>query len=77
MSGLTYYYLDNQEEAIKSLAGIDMLADIRETARTESFIAQVMAEINRNDKPRNMEFCIENWQKGLQGAIAILIGDDP
>jgi transcriptional regulator with XRE-family HTH domain len=71
MSGLTYYYLDNQEEAIKSLARIDALADTRETARAESLIAQVMAEIGRNDKPRNMEFCIENWQKGVQGAVAI------
>jgi hypothetical protein len=68
--GLTYSRLDNQTAAITSFARIDGLADAPEVLRTDSFTAQVMAELNRSDKPRDMEFCLENWQKSLLGAIA-------
>jgi hypothetical protein len=69
--GLAYYHLDNQTAAIASFTQIDTLAYVAEIQRTESFTDQVMAEVNRSDKSRDMEFCIENWQKGLQGAIAM------
>jgi len=71
MGGLAYYHLDNQAAAITSFAKIDALADRSETSRIESFTDQVMAEVNRSDKPRDMEFCIENWQNGIQGAFAM------
>jgi hypothetical protein len=71
LGGLAYHYLDNQAAAITSFAQIDMLDDTSETNHIESFTDRVVAEVYRSDKPRDMEFCIEHWQKGIQGAIAI------
>lgn len=47
------------------------MTDTHETYRVESFIDQVMAEVNREDKPRDMAFCIDRWKQGIQGAIAM------
>ena len=69
--GLAYYHLDMQEEAIRSFAGINDLEGAMETTRTESFTDQVMAEVNREDKPRDMDFCIDRWETGIQRAIAM------
>jgi hypothetical protein len=69
-SGLAYHYMDKQTEAINLFARIGAVAQV-ETTRIESFTDQVLAEVYRSDKPRDMEFCIENWQKGIQGAIAM------
>lgn len=69
-SGLAYYHLDKQTDAISLFAKVGSVAQTAETQRTESYTDQVMAEVNR-DKSRDMEFCIENWQKGLQGSIAM------
>jgi hypothetical protein len=60
-----------QEDAIKSFAGINYLEGIAETTRIESFTDQVIAEVNHDDRPRDMDFCIDRWEKGMQGAIAL------
>ncbi len=38
------------------------------SSRMASFINQVMAEVSRDDQPRDMERCVECWKKGLEGA---------
>ena len=70
-NGLAYYHLNMHEEAIMSFAKINDLEGIAETTRVESFTDQVMAEVNREDKPRDMDFCIDRWETGIQGAIAM------
>jgi hypothetical protein len=29
---------------------------------------QIMAEINREDQPRDLEWCLASWQEAMQGA---------
>lgn len=70
MGGLIHYHLDMQKEAILSFKHLDSL-QTSETTRTESFLSRVQAELERSDKPRDMEFCVQYWKQGLQKAIAI------
>jgi tetratricopeptide (TPR) repeat protein len=69
--GLVYYYLGASQQAIETFAKIGSLTVAHETTRTQSFIDQVMAEVNREDQPRDMDFCIERWKQGMQRAIAL------
>ena len=70
-SGLAYYHLGASQQAIEAFARVDTLTNVRETGRTQSFIDQVMVEVNREDQPRDMEFCIDRWKQGIQRAIAL------
>jgi tetratricopeptide (TPR) repeat protein len=70
-SGFAYYHLNKSEDAIKSFAKIETHAEVFETTRIESFTSQMMAEVTREDKPRDMGVCIDLWKKGMQGAIAL------
>ncbi|HZR43369.1 MAG TPA: helix-turn-helix transcriptional regulator [Ktedonobacteraceae bacterium] len=71
MAGRAYYYLGVWQQAIETFARIDSLTVARETNRTTSFLDRVMAEVNREDQSRDMEFCIERWKQGMRGAIAL------
>ena len=70
-SGLAYYHLGHSQQAINAFATISHLPESHETYRVESFIDQVMAEVYREDKPRDMDFCITRFKQGVQGAIAM------
>jgi tetratricopeptide (TPR) repeat protein len=70
-SGHAYHHLGMSQKAIDSFARIGDLTDTHETYRVESFIDQVMAEVNREDKPPDMDFCIDRWKQGIQGAIVM------
>lgn len=59
------------KEAINFFERIDTLPTAVETQRVEAFTDQVMAEVNREDRPRDMEFCIDRWKQGIQRAIAL------
>ena len=37
----------------------------------EIMINQIIAELSRDDQPRNMDWCIESWQKSLNDARAL------
>jgi len=37
----------------------------------EALINQVMAEVSREDQPRNMEICIDRLTQGIDGAISL------
>jgi transcriptional regulator with XRE-family HTH domain/tetratricopeptide (TPR) repeat protein len=73
--GETYMHLGLHKEAIISLEQISTQYDqditICATARIEAFIHQVMAEVSRNDQPRDMQWCIDRWTQGIQGAKAL------
>lgn len=69
--GMAHAHLGLQKEALDSLAQLERLATKSETIRVETFIDQVMAEISRDDQPRDMEWCIEQWKKGIEGAHAL------
>jgi transcriptional regulator with XRE-family HTH domain len=69
--GLAYHHLGMSQKAIDSFAMIDNLTDSQETCRVESFIDQVMAEVNREDRSPDLTFCIDRWKQGIQGAIAM------
>jgi transcriptional regulator with XRE-family HTH domain/tetratricopeptide (TPR) repeat protein len=71
-SGLAYYHLGDSQQAIETFAKISQLPEsTAKINRVESLIDQVMAEVTREDKPRDMAFCIARWKQGIQGAIAL------
>lgn len=69
--GLAHYYLGLQKEAIDSFAQISALParDRKETTHGESLIDQVLAEIQREDQPRDRDFCITLWTQGIEMAM--------
>lgn len=69
--GLTYMYLGMGQEAFDSFGQITRSFADSEVIRVEAMINQVMAEVQRDDKPRSMEVCIDLWVSGMQGAIAL------
>lgn len=73
-SGLAYYHLGMSQKAIDLFARIDQLPVAHETNRIGSFIHQVVAEVNSEDRPPDMAFCIDRWKQGIQGAIAMHSG---
>ena len=71
-SGLAYYHLGDAQQAIDTFAKINQLPEsTAKINRIESLIDQVMVEVTREDKPRDMDFCIARWKQGIQGAIAL------
>lgn len=61
--GLYREALDNFEQTRNFLRG--------GIGSTEILINEVMAEVQREDKSRNMEWCIEKWTQGIEGAITL------
>jgi transcriptional regulator with XRE-family HTH domain len=70
MDGMTHYHLGLYKEALDSLAqtGYHMHS---EENRVEVLIDEVMTEVSRNDQPRDMQWCIDRWTQGMQGAKAL------
>lgn len=70
--GLTHYYLGLQKEARDSFEQISKVRDDRrETTRVEALLDQTLAELQREDRPRDMDYCIRCWEEGLAGAVAM------
>ncbi len=66
--GMTHYHLGLQKEALDSFGQINTVQGRSESISVESLISQVMAEVSRDDQPRDMEQCIGHWIKGIEGA---------
>ncbi len=66
--GMTHFHLGLQKEAIDSFGQIPLTPLRSELICVESFINQVMAEVNRPDAERDMEWCIDRWIQGIEGA---------
>ncbi len=70
-SGDARYHLGMSQQALACFVKIDQLPIAHETNRVASLLHQVMAEVNRGDKTHDLDFCLERWQRGIQGAIAM------
>jgi transcriptional regulator with XRE-family HTH domain len=69
MDGRTHYHLGLYKEALDSFAQTRDMRDYKsEAGRVEIFIHEVMAEVSRDDQPRDMQWCIDRWTQGIQGA---------
>ncbi|HZO72732.1 MAG TPA: helix-turn-helix transcriptional regulator [Ktedonobacteraceae bacterium] len=66
--GMAHLHVGMQKEALDSFAQIHQTSSAHEIIRVESFINQVMAEVNRADGLRDMEWCIDRWIQGIEGA---------
>jgi transcriptional regulator with XRE-family HTH domain len=69
--GMTHFYLGLQKAALDSLAQVEGIRARSELIHVEALIDQVMAEVSRDDQPRNMEWCIDLWIRGVEGAKAL------
>jgi len=65
--GMAHLHVGMQKEALDSFAQIHQTSS-SEVIRVESFINQVVAEVNRDDGLRDMEWCIDHWVQGIEGA---------
>ena len=61
-------HVSMQKEALDSFAQIHLDPSKTEIIRVECFIHQVIAEVNRADKVRDMEWCVDHWVQGIEGA---------
>lgn len=70
-SGLTHFHLGLYKEAIDSFTQIHEHyaydTTIPMSCRVTTLIEQVMVEVSRDDKPRDMEQCLDLWMKGIDG----------
>jgi transcriptional regulator with XRE-family HTH domain/tetratricopeptide (TPR) repeat protein len=66
--GLTYYYLDMHKEALDTFAQAETKKKQDLTSYAEILLSEVLAEVSRSDKPRDMEFCIDHWTQGIEEA---------
>ena len=73
--GKTYMHLGLHKEAMGSLEQIRTQyaqdTTISFTGRIDALITQVMVEVSRDDKPRDLQWCIDQWTKGIQEAKAV------
>jgi transcriptional regulator with XRE-family HTH domain len=68
----TQTHLGLYKEAIDTLEQMDTRyvddPNVAFSFRIEAAFDRVLAEVSRDDKPRNMQWCIDQWKKGVQGA---------
>lgn len=70
--GLTHLHLGKYKEAFDSFGQVaNVFYGSSEVIRVEAMINQVMAEVSRDDQPRDMEWCIDCWKEGIKGARAL------
>ncbi len=65
--GMTHYYLDMHKEALDSFEQTKKIQQ-DDIGRVEILVDEVMTEISRDDKPRDMEWSITQWTQAIQGA---------
>ena len=73
--GEAYMHLGMYKEGLDSLQQIDTQyaqdTTISFTNRVDALTSRVMAEVNRDDQPRDMEQCIDLFIRGIEGAKAV------
>lgn len=73
--GQTHAHLGMYQQSVDSLQQIEtghaQDATVSMTCRIEATIDQVVAELSRDDQPRDMELCIALWKRGLRDARAV------
>lgn len=68
IDGLVHFYLGDFKEACDSFVKVRKLEKISQTMLVESYIDQVLAEVQREDT-RDMNLCIDSWTQVVQGAV--------
>ena len=71
LDGMAHYHLGLQKEALDSFEQIYLDPAKSEAVRVETLLNQVMADVNRADAKRDMEWCIDRWIQGIEGAKAL------
>lgn len=71
ISGLMHFYLGDFKEACASFVEIRNCKVMPRTTRAEAFIDQVLAEVQREDAPRDLDRCIDCWLQGVQEVRAL------
>ena len=66
--GMTHYHLDMHKEALDSFSQVQKIEQDNLTTQYEIMLDEVLTEVSRSDKPRDMEFCIDRWTQGIEGA---------
>lgn len=70
--GEAYMYLGIHKKAIDTLTQIETRfqqdASVSLTCRANAYTNQVIAEVNRDDQSRDMDWCIDRWQKAITDA---------
>jgi hypothetical protein len=70
--GETHMHLGMYSDALDSLKQIDQQyaqdATVSLTSRHNALTNQIMAEVNRDDQPRDMQWCIGRWEQAIEGA---------
>jgi hypothetical protein len=67
---MAHFHLGLQKEALDAFVQIHNLEQDA-IGRIELLMDEVMSEVNRDDKARDMEWCINHWTKGIEGAKAL------
>jgi transcriptional regulator with XRE-family HTH domain/tetratricopeptide (TPR) repeat protein len=69
--GLARFHLGLYKDARDSFEQVVATSATSVTARVEALVNQVMAEVSRDDQPRDMDYCITHWKQGIQGATSL------
>ncbi len=65
--GVAHLQLGFCKDALASFSQTDRLSR-GGIGNTEIWFHEAMAEVQRDDKPRDMDWCIDRWTKGIEGA---------
>jgi tetratricopeptide (TPR) repeat protein len=68
--GETHYHLGEQRKSIETYSQITKLPseDSTVVGRHSAYTNLAKAEVSRDDQPRDMDYCIDFWTQGIQGA---------
>ena len=69
--GTTHFHLGMFKKALDSFDQVKSTPTSSTLIGVEAVISQVLAEVSRDDEPRDMDFCITLWQQGMKEAIAL------
>jgi hypothetical protein len=63
---MTHYHLGMYAKALDSLG--QPVAERSALGRIETLITEVKVEVSRDDRTRDMDWCIDHWTQGITGA---------
>jgi len=69
--GTTHFHLGMFKKALDSFDQVKSTPTRSTLIGVEAVISQVLAEVSRDDEPRDMDFCIILWQQGMKEALAL------
>jgi tetratricopeptide (TPR) repeat protein len=66
--GLVNFHLEKTKDAINAYEQVLTISTRNETIVPEVLLNAVLTEVQRDDRSRDIEWCIENWIAGIEGA---------